>query len=125
MLQGTEVKKKSRQKNPMTEPFSTTASYHEIKFGVHKHMKDPQNSLKNALRILKKTNCTIRIRHIVPLIILTFLKTGNGLKVATRDSSDYLTTDQIFLESYNFTYTSQITNIYIYHIYYLINYILY
>ncbi len=57
------------------------------------------------------------------MIILDVSEDRTGLKVATRDSSDYLTTDQIFLESYNFTYTSQITKEN--HTYYLIHYILY
>ncbi len=57
------------------------------------------------------------------MIILDVSEDRNGLKVATRDSSDYLTTDQIFLESYNFTYTSQITKEN--HTYYLLHYIMY
>ncbi len=57
------------------------------------------------------------------MIILDVSEDRNGLKVATRDSSDYLITDQIFLESYNFTYTSQITKEN--HTYFLIHYILY
>ncbi len=68
-------------------------------------MKNPQNSLQK--RIVDLKNCKIWIRQIHHLqsrkmVIAGVSEDRKCLKVSTLDSSDYLT-DQIFLESHNYT----------------------